>query len=262
MKKFFNSALSAYNKYKNFRRLSRLYRVYRTLNYAVVSILTAYILTLAFPQYLFANHARHGNFDVYSRAPLGENIDQVLDSAEARLAISPIYDAATERRIFLTDSHAFYTFLANKAAGSFAHSVPLLDNVIVNRSDIADDRVFIQRAYRDNRSLSGVIAHEVTHLFIRKKFGTARTSLFIPAWKNEGYCEYIAGDTTISFADGAKLWREDPNDDSKYAYYKYHQMVKYLLDDEKISVEELFDRDFDMKALEAKIFAKVISGNR
>ena len=33
--------------------------------------------------------------------------------------------------------------------------------------------------------------------------------------------------------------------------------MKYLLDDEKISVEELFERDFDVKDLEAEVFAKL-----
>jgi hypothetical protein len=262
MKNFFNSVLDAYRKYKSFRKQSRIYRLYRIFNYAVVSILTAYLLTIAFPQYLFANHVSHGQFDVYSRQPLDENINNVLDSAEERLLKCPIYDEAVARRVFLADSQGFYTFLSNKAYGSFAHSVPMLDNMIVNRSDVAADKVFVQRSFRNNRSLSGVLAHEVTHLFIRKKFGTARTMFSIPAWKNEGYCEYIAGDTTISFEDGVELWRESPDDDSRYAYFKYHQVVKYLLDDEKISVEELFNRELDLKELGAKVFAKLNSRSR
>jgi hypothetical protein len=251
-----------YRKYRAFRKQSRLYRTYRIFNYAFVGLLTAYLLTIAFPQYLFANHISHGKFDVYSRQPVDANVNSVLDLAEERLRKSPIYDETAARRIFLTDSHGFYTFLSNKAFRSFANSVPMLDNILVNRSDVAADRVFIQRSFRNNRSLSGVVAHEATHLFIRKKFGTARVMFSIPTWKNEGYCEYIAVDTTISFEDGMEMWREDPSDDSKYAYFKYHQVVKYLLDDEKISVEELFDRDFDLKDLEAKVFARLNSDNR
>lgn len=257
MRRFFSSAFDAYRKYRNFRKQSRIYRTYRVFNYTFVGILTVYLLTIAFPQYLFANHISHGKFTVYSRQKPDENIDKVLDLAEARLVNSPLYDETVARRIFLTDSHVFYTFLSNKAFRSFANSVPMIDNILVNRSDVAADKVFVDRPIRNSRSLSGVLAHEVTHLFIRKKLGTARVMFLVPTWKNEGYCEYIAGDTTISFEDGVKLWQEDPNDDAKYAYFKYHQMVKYLLDDEKISVEELFDRNFDLKELEGKVFAKI-----
>ena len=257
MNRFFSSVLGAYRKYRNFKKQSKTYRTYKIFEYVFFGLFTAYFLTIAFPQYLFANQVSHGKFQVYSRQPLDENINMVLDSAEARLVKSPIYDETAARRIFLTDSNGFYIFLSNKAFRSFANSVPMLDNILVNRSDAAGDKVFVDRAVRNSRSLSGVIAHEVTHLFIRKKFGIARVMFSMPAWKNEGYCEYIAGDTTITFEDGVKLWQEAPNDDSKYAYFKYHQMVKYLLDDEKISVEELFDRDFDRKELEAKVFAKI-----
>lgn len=257
MKKFFSAIPAAYRKYRNFKKQSRVYKVYRVFNYAFAGLFTAYILTIAFPQYLFANQISHGKFSVYSRQPLDENIHRVLDLAEARLAKSAIYDDAAARRVFLADSHGLYYFLSHKAFRSFGNSVPLLDNIIVNRSDVTGDMVFMDRAVRNKRSLSGVIAHEVTHHFVRKKFGIGRSMFSIPAWKNDGYCEYVAGETTLTFEEGVKLWREDPNDDSKYSYFKYQQMVKYLLDDEKISVEDMFDRDFDAKELEVKVFAKI-----
>jgi hypothetical protein len=134
--------------------------------------------------------------------------------------------------------------------------MPLIGNVMVNKIDIADDTVFRNAETDNQRSLSGVIAHEVTHTLIENKFGWAN-SLNTPGWKKEGYCEYIAGETTIAFAEGARRWKENPDDDSKYLYFKYHQMVRYLLDDEKISVEELFNRNFDEKNLSEKVFAKI-----
>ena len=48
------------------------------------------------------------------------------------------------------------------------------------------------------RSLSGVIAHEITHLLIRKKFGYWR-NLTMPTWKKEGYAEYVAGGSTLPY---------------------------------------------------------------
>ena len=91
------------------------------------------------------------------------------------------------------------------------------------------------------------------HNQIREYLGLVKY-LKIPKWKDEGYCEYIAGETTFSFEEGVKLWKENQHDDSKYSYFKYHQMVKYLLDDEKISVEELFNQSFEEKKIAAKVF--------
>jgi hypothetical protein len=228
-------------------------RAYRLLRYLVTAAFAAYLVTLCFPQYLFAHEVAYKSFKVYSREPLDQRITRVLDDAEARLSKSTLYDRETSPRVFLTNSHGMYAFLSNKAYKSFANSVPLINNILINKSDIGDDLVFLNRPEHDRRSLSGVIAHEVTHLLIRRRIGTLHASL-LPAWKNEGYCEYIAGDSTITYEEGVRLWREDPHVDVKYRYFKYHMMVKYLLETEGLSIEDVFSRDFNMEQLQEKVF--------
>jgi hypothetical protein len=244
------ATLNAYREYRAVRAKSRAFKVVR---YSVIAIVAAYLLTICFPQYLFAHQVSYQNFKVYSREPFDQHVYKVLDDAEARLSRSTIYDREVSRRVFLTNSHPLYAFLSNKAFRSFANSVPFIDNIVINKSDVGRNLVFLNRPQHNQRSLSGVIAHEVTHLFIRKKVGTWR-AYWLPTWKNEGYCEYIAGDTTITFAEGVRLWKENPYDDTKYRYFKYHLMVKYLLEIEKLTIEDVFSRDFDPKELEAKVF--------
>lgn len=216
----------------------------------------AYLLTIVFPQYLFAYEITHKNLKVYARVPFDENINQILDAAETKLEKSPVYDASQTDKIFLTGSYKLYTLLSNRAYASFGNSVPLIDNILINKTDGNQDLVFAPRDEPNSRSLSGVIAHEVTHLMIRNKFGAINSLVSIPTWKNEGYFEYVAGATTLSFDKGVRLWKENSND-VRLAYFKYHQMVKYLLDDEKINVEDLFNRDFDQKDLEQRVYRKI-----
>jgi hypothetical protein len=261
------ATLNAYREYRAVRALGYLYiyvsysiyhqvpksRAFKVVRYSVITIVVAYLLTICFPQYLFGHEVSHQNFKVYSREPFDQHVYKVLDDAEARLSRSTIYDREVSRRVFLTNSHGMYAFLSNKAFRSFANSVPFINNIVINKSDVARDLVFLNRPQHNQRSLSGVIAHEVTHLLIRRRLGNLRAS-WLPTWKNEGYCEYIAGDTTITYEEGARLWKEDPNDDAKYRYFKYQMMVKYLLETEKLSIEDVFNRDFDLKELEGKVF--------
>jgi hypothetical protein len=93
---------------------------------------------------------------------------------------------------------------------------------------------------------------EVAHLFIRERVGAVRAAL-MPTWKNEGYCEYLAGDTTITYEEGVSLWRANPRDDSKYRYFKYYAMVKYLLETEKLSIDDVFDRSFDLTSSRPRV---------
>jgi hypothetical protein len=49
------------------------------------------------------------------------------------------------------------------------------------------------------------------------------------------------------------MWKDNPKDTTGYQYFKYYTLVKYLLEQEKLSVDDLFGRDFDVAALEEKV---------
>jgi len=230
--------------------------LYKLTSVTLSTFGVAYLLLLYFPQPLFAYSTRHEVFQIYSRQPITPELGAVLDSAETRLKTSPLYDASATRYIYLTDSYGLYALLSHKAYKSFANSVPFIDNVFINKSDVAADRVFVNREFSNSRSLSGVIAHETVHLFIRQRYGTFKASS-MPTWKNEGYCEYVAGDSTITVEEGIRRWRENRSDDMSYRYIKYHLMVKHLLENEGMSVDDLFTKSLDENAVAERTFAAI-----
>ena len=238
------------------KKHSKLRRVYKITSISAALIVVAYLLLLFFPQPLFAYSAKYGNFNIHSREPVGPEIETVLNEAEVRLRRSPIYDESVGRHLYLTNDYGMYAFLSHKAYASFANSVPFIENVFINRTDVAADRVYMNRAFSNSRSLSGVIAHEITHLFIQRRLGTLK-SISTPIWKKEGYCEYIAGDSTITLEEGIRRWRENPSNDAGYRFIKYHLMVKYLLETENLSVDDLFRRSLDENEIAAKTFSSL-----
>jgi hypothetical protein len=227
--------------------------VYRIFSIAVPVAAVGYLILLAFPQALFAYSAEHHKFRIYAREPLGVEIVNVLDKAEEKLRSSPIYDADVRRDVYLTGGHGMYALLSHTAHRSFANSVPFINNILINKTDVAADRVILNRNFSNTRSLSGVIAHETTHLFIRKRYG-ALAAAMMPTWKNEGYCEYIAGDTTITLEEGIRRWRGNPQDDANYRFIKYQLMVQHLLEREGVTVDDLFNKSWDEKALAERTF--------
>jgi hypothetical protein len=231
----------------------------RVLRYLAASAALAYIFLLSFPQVLFAYEVSHGNFTVYSRAPLDPNIHRILDGVKARLKASGIDDEKLEPRVFISDSHGLYATLGLYVGrNSFAKGYPLLPtaNVFVNKSDVAHDLVFRDAPTDRQRSLSGVLAHEVTHLLVRKRLGYVK-NLALPAWKQEGYAEYVAGGTLLDRDRGVRKWKDNPNDDTGYRYFKYCMLVKYLIDVKKLSVDDVFTRDFDERSLEREVLGSL-----
>jgi len=252
MKKTLAAAASAYRRYRVAKAKSRLYR---TARYALFSIVLAYILLLCFPQVLFGHQVSSGNLTVYSREPLDQNINIVLDRVQQQLARSPINSSEVKPKIFFTNSFRFYSVLSLYIGdNSFGKGYAVLPttNVFINKSDAANDLVFRDAPARNQRSLSGVIAHEITHLLIRKRYGYWR-NLTMPTWKKEGYAEYVAGSSTLDYETGVQMWKANPRDGTGYQYFKYHILVKYLLEHDKLSVDDLFNREFDLQQLEDRV---------
>ena len=252
MKKPISSALAAYRGYRTAKANSLAYRIMR---YLFVSLVVAYVLLLCFPQVLFAHEISYRNLRVYSREPIGENIYAVLDRVESRLATSEINDSKVQPKIFLTNGFSLYAvlslYLGSNSFGKGYAALPT-NNIFINKSDLAKDLVYRNSVANNERILSGVIAHEITHFLIRKRFGYWR-NLTMPTWKKEGYAEYVAGGSTLSYEAGVKMWKTNPKDGAGYRYFKYYMLVKYLLEHDKLSVDDLFNRDFDVQSLEDEV---------
>ena len=248
---------SAFDVYRRYRAAKAKSKLYRTARYLFVSLAAAYVLLLCFPQVLFAHQVSYKNFTIYSRQPLDQSVYVMLDKVEARLATSAVNNTQVKPKIFLTNSQRLYSFFSLYLdANSFGKGFGVLptNNVFINEADVARDLVFRKAAAFNQRSLSEVVAHEVTHLLVREKFGYVK-NVTMPAWKREGYAEYVSGGTTLDYASGAKMWKANPQNDRGYQYFKYYLLVKYLLDHEKLTVDQLFNQDFDRSALEAKVLS-------
>ena len=79
----------------------------------------------------------------------------------------------------------------------------------------------------------------------------------MPAWKREGYAEYVAGGSTLVYETGVRMWKANPGDGTGYQYFKYYMLVKYLLEHDKLTVDDLFNRDFNVQDLEARVLASL-----
>src|SRR5262245_1451698 len=184
-----SALVTAFRRYRAAKTRTGANRVLRQLPAWFAAI---YLLLLCFPQVLFAHELSYRHFIVYSREPLDKRIYDVLDRAESRLAASAINEDV-KPRIFLTNGFDVYALLSLYfGSNSFGKSYAALPtkNVFINKSDTARDLVFRSTPALNARSLSGVIAHEITHLWMRKRFGYWR-NLAMPAWKKEGYAEYV-----------------------------------------------------------------------
>jgi hypothetical protein len=179
------------------------------------------------PQLLaFPHQTQIGATRVYSEAPLDvAAMRPVLARADRLLAASPLYRAPAGTRVFLTNGGWRWRVLALTAGDSLGFTRPwsdlVSDAVIMNRSDVAGD------ATSSVRSLSGTIAHERTHIMVRRHLGLI-DGLRLPTWISEGYADHVAGEPDVGDPDLAR-WRVARPDHPVFFYIEARQRVERVL---------------------------------
>ena len=188
---------------------------------------------------LFPHHRMVGQTPVWSEAPLTDGIEAVIRRSDARLRASPLYRPEASRRpVYLTDGGLRWRILSFDAAGAFAQTRAIRETVVVNRSSIERDRVWNRAPVAGERRLSDVIAHERTHGLIRMRFGVTADAIY-PLWVREGYCDHVAGSSSLSDAEAARLTAERRNPPA-LAYYQARKRVEAALRANGGSVDRLF----------------------
>ena len=166
---------------------------------SLATLLGLLLLSTTFAPELLAwpYKVQRGNTVVYAERPIPPQIGLVLARADRLLAQSPLNDRAMKRRIFLSDGGWRWRVAALTSAGAFGLRRPFRDAILFNRSDISADRVTNGREVGGVRTLSGTIAHELTHILVARRLGEIRARL-LPTWKQEGYADHVARESSLS----------------------------------------------------------------
>ena len=202
-------------------------------------MLIALAAPLFAPQLLaFPYRASWRGSEIRAERPLPpRELDAVMRRAAMLVGQSPLAKDEEPRSIFLTQGGWRWLWLANRTHGAFALTRPLNEAVVVNRNDLARDQVF--NAPGRIRSLSGVIAHETCHGMERRRFGVIKSDVASPQWLREGYCDYVAQESTLSDAEVARL-KSEGRSVPALVYHEGRKRVAAELERNGGDVEALF----------------------
>ncbi|WP_162789448.1 hypothetical protein [Altererythrobacter sp. ZODW24] len=191
----------------------------------------------------FPHHAEVAGKQVYSVEPINESqLTKIIARADALVATSPLSRGTEKRRIFLTNGGWRWHWLTIGAGNAFGISRALGEPIVLNRSSLGDDTVTNGSAVAGERSLSGTIAHEVTHGMIRREIGHI-PALNMPTWLIEGYADHVADESSLSEAEYAELKARGERHPAM-PYYEGRRKVAALLADNGGSVQKLFAESY------------------
>ncbi|MDP8203217.1 MAG: hypothetical protein P9L95_01645 [Candidatus Tenebribacter mawsonii] len=222
-----------------------------------IIILAVIFITVVFSPNIsfYRNHINHKQFKIYSDIKIDDNIYKILDDVEEKLVASEIYNSTLNYKIFISSDFKPYSIFCPSLKDAFAATYPIINNIFISKTDIENNLV-VRNASEDNeRSLSSVITHEVTHKLIENEIGV-NANRKLQIWKKEGYCEYISGESVLNLKAGINQVYNGANSFSPaFDYLKYRIFITYLLDVKEHTFKSIIETEFDIHALEKELMA-------
>lgn len=217
-------------------------------------VLCCYLLVFLFPQLVFGTRLDYRGYRIYSHHPLDDRIYRLLDSAEQLVQASELYQQRPAQiRVFITSGFSEFAFFQPAAFAAFATTNPLNRHIVLSKTDIPANRIYAKGASNNQRQLSRTLAHEVTHVFLLEHLGLVRF-LTLDRWKNEGYADHIAQESSFDYSEGIKnLCAGAPVSSASFDYFRYRLYVGYLLDHKKQSMSTVLSKEYSKAELDAAV---------
>jgi hypothetical protein len=224
----------------NLRRCKRL----------VLILLLFYAGLLTYPQVLFGHCVTVSGITLYSRSPLPPQAAVSMSEAASLVARCDLAVPGRHERVFVCDTPWMFRLFHWARPEAFAYSMPLTDHVFIASADFARGLAIRRAPDFNTRSLSAVMAHEITHGLIRRRQGLFR-AILIPDWVAEGYCDYVAQESSFPEAEGLRrLTAYDDHPSMAYRYFLYRKMVSYLIEQQHLSFDQIAARAGDYANVE------------
>ena len=238
---------------------TRLGRYLRCSERILTVLAVLYAGLHVFPQTLFAYSVTASGITIYSRSPLPPEAAACAARAAELLKQSELAVPGRHERVFVCNSPWLFR-LFHPTSRAFAFSVPVTNNVFIAAADFSRDIATRSGTDFNTRSFSSVVAHEITHGLIRHRLGLLR-GIRLPDWVDEGYCDYVARESSFPEAEGLRLFASGQSHPSmSYRYFTYRQMVRHLVEQEHLTFSQVVARANDPTAVAAEARKALQSG--
>jgi hypothetical protein len=243
--------------YKNFNFTGMSNLIHRTrsiLTFAISGFVFFLLLLIPFPQMLFANKLEYKCFIVYYHDSNinSEEFRMVLDKSEKLLKTSKLFDNTIKQKLFICNGFWEYTFFAPLSRKAFGVNYMLVQHIFLSKTSISDNLIVRNGIENNKRTLSSVIAHETVHSLLENKIGLLKNML-LPSWKKEGYCDYIACESSYNSQKGLiDFCNEKEPNSSSFKYFKYKLYITYLLEEDSLTLDQVLKNEFIVAYLDEK----------
>jgi hypothetical protein len=211
----------------------------RLILYLLISLLAVGACIALAHAYYFTKIAEGKRVILYSDHECqSEDVKNILVRVDSLILTSSLFEEPQKRmKVYLTGSYEVYSFYAlnaRKGFGAYNSS-----GIFIAPSSTHADSVWIASGLYKRRRLSGVIAHELVHSYLRERLGFISYKFLLPEWKNEGLADYVADESSFPMDKGlAALQNGKEYDSPSFRYFQYRLITAFVLREKRMSLSE------------------------
>jgi hypothetical protein len=185
-----------------------------------------------------------------SRSPVPENAASLLKTIKSRVTTSPLYRPGDRFSISICNDRRLYAILSPRSPASFAVSRPLVGGMMIAEADLEKNIARSSAEEYNQRTFTGVATHEIAHILMKRQFGLLAKP---PRWLTEGYCDYLAGESSFPEVKGDRLLAAgEAHPSGSFFCFTSRRMVEYLIDDQNRNIEDLLRHPPDEQEVKAE----------
>jgi len=138
-------------------------------------------------------------------------------------------------------------------------------------ADLGGNRLYARKGSFNQRPISSVIAHELTHTYQAEQLNIIgyKYNTFRHKWKTEGMAELVSESGSLPLQQGLELFMREAGKDElsaldisgEYFYFKSHVKADYLLNYKQLTEAEFWSNNYDDSALETEIRTAISEGS-
>jgi hypothetical protein len=226
---------------------------------SVLLVFMLYLALLCFPQPFFHWSVSAANLTIYSDRPFSEaDAKKLLETAQGKLATSPLYSSAQHHSIFICNARWRQRLFFNRNYGvGGVNYYPLTTNIFLRDAIIEENRLISPsgKIVPGDRTLDYFIVHEIGHTLTKQTVGSY-THWKLPEWITEGYPDYLGKGSAFHYDEARQAFLANAPEMDRWKsglYLRYHLLVAHLLDKEHWSVEQLLRQPLEQQAAEEAV---------
>lgn len=221
----------------------------------IITYLIGFFLGInIFLKVVFTEKYNYQGIEILSFNPINiESLDKIVEKTTTNLSKKGL--KIENQTIVLCDNRWLFSFFSLNVYKSFAINKDLTNTIFVSNFKLNDDKCYSDFTENNCRTLTGVLTHEIGHSILRKKLGLFKYKT-LPKWKNEGFCDYLAEESSYNFNSGIKNFITNKEiDNLSYQYFKYRLYVNFILNHKGDDLNIFLGKRYNLDSLKRDILS-------